>query len=101
MPNLNHKKVTGLSGNEIYCLNKLNMKPGQLCIGNSVVSIGVAGGIGAGLSNLAGGEVEEVTKLVHDGRQNAFNRMLEEAKEDRRNKARLSRYFDGGRLKVG
>jgi uncharacterized protein YbjQ (UPF0145 family) len=80
MPKLNHKKVTGLSGNEIYCLNKLNMRPGQLCIGNSVVSIGVAGGIGAGLSTLGGGEVAEITKLVHDGRQNAFNRMLEEAK---------------------
>ena len=75
-----HQRVTGLSGNEIFCLNKLNMKAGQLCVGNSVVSIGVKGGIGAGLSTLGGGEVEEITKLVHDGRKNAFNRMLAEAK---------------------
>jgi uncharacterized protein YbjQ (UPF0145 family) len=74
-----HKRVTGLSGNEIFCLKKLGMKPGQLCIGNSVVSIGVLGGIGAGLSTLAGGEVSEVTKLVHDGRMRAYNRMMEEA----------------------
>jgi len=75
-----HKRVSGLSGNEIYCLNKLGMKPGQLCVGNSVVAIGVARGIGAGLSTLGGGEVSEITNLVHNGRLRAFNRMMEEAK---------------------
>src|SRR4051812_34448766 len=58
----NHKRVTGLSGNEIFCLHKLGMRPGQLCIGNSVVSIGFAGGMGAGLATLGGGEVEQITK---------------------------------------
>ncbi len=58
-----HKRVSGLSGNEIFCLSKLNMKPGQLCVGNSVVAIGLARGIGAGLSTLGGGEVTEVTSL--------------------------------------
>jgi len=76
-----HKKVSGLSGNEIYCLNKLGMRPGQLCVGNSVVAIGVARGLGAGLSTLAGGEVSEVTQLVHEGRLKAFNRMMQEAKQ--------------------
>ena len=76
-----HKRVTGLSGNELYCLNQLGMTPGQLCVGNSVVSIGVLGGIGAGLSTLGGGEVENVTRLVHDGRVKAFNRMMTEAKQ--------------------
>ncbi len=75
-----HRRVTGLSGNEIYCLAKLGMKPGQLCIGNSVVAIGLAGGIGAGLSTLGGGEVSEVTRLVHEGRTNAYNRMMTEAR---------------------
>jgi uncharacterized protein YbjQ (UPF0145 family) len=75
----NIQKVTSLSGNEIFCLNKLDMSPGQLCIGNSVVSIGVGGGIGAGLSTLGGGEVSEVTNLVHDGRKRAFDRMMVEA----------------------
>ncbi len=76
---LQHKKVSGLSGNEIYCLHQLGMSPGQLCLGNSVVAIGVGGGIGAGLSTLGGGEVEEVTRLVHDGRMKAFDRAMEEA----------------------
>lgn len=77
---MDHQNVTGLSGNEIYCLKKLDMTPGQLCVGNSVVAIGVGKGIGAGLSNLGGGEVEEVTELVHDGRLRAFNRLMAEAK---------------------
>jgi len=76
-----HKRVTGLSGNEIFCLNKIGMRPGQLCIGNSVVAMGVGRGIGAGLSTLGGGEVSEVTNLVHEGRMRAFNRMMDEGKQ--------------------
>ena len=75
-----HRQVTGLSGNEIFCLNKLGYRPGQLCVGNSVVALGVTRGIGAGLSNLGGGEVEEITQLVHDGRQKAIERLINEAK---------------------
>jgi uncharacterized protein YbjQ (UPF0145 family) len=75
-----HKRVTGLSGNEIFCLNKLGLTPGQLCVGNSVVAIGLVGGLGAGLSTLGGGEVSEITTLVRDGRIKAFNRMVDEAK---------------------
>lgn len=75
-----HKRVTGLSGNEIYCLNKLGLRAGQLCVGNSVVAIGVVGGLGAGLSTLGGGEVTQVTNLVQKGRAHAFDRMMSEAK---------------------
>lgn len=76
-----HSKVTGLSGNEIYCLKKLNYLPGQLCIGNNVVSLGVGGGIKSGLSTLAGGEVVEITKLIYDGRKNAFDRIMQEVRQ--------------------
>jgi len=80
MQNPDHKRVSGLSGNEIYCLNKIGLRAGQLCIGNSVVAIGLGRGIGAGLSTLGGGEVSEVTNLVHEGRIRAYNRMMEEAR---------------------
>lgn len=80
MPIQEHSKVSGLSGNEIFCLKKLNYSPGQLCLGNSVVSLGVSGGFKSGLSTLAGGEVVEITKLIHSGRKNAFDRILEEAR---------------------
>jgi len=78
-----HSKVTGFSGNEIYCLNKLGLNAGQLCLGNNVVALGVARGIGAGLSNLAGGEVSEITEIVHQGRKNAYDRMFQEAQQYR------------------
>lgn len=76
-----HNKVTGFSGNEIFCLNKLGYSAGELCLGNSVLALGVVRGVGATLSNLAGGEVLEITKLVHDGREHAFRRMIAEARK--------------------
>jgi uncharacterized protein YbjQ (UPF0145 family) len=77
---MTHKKISGLSGNEIFCLGKIGARAGQLCVGNSVLALGVARGIGAGLSTLAGGEVMEVTKVIHDGRAKSFERMMTEAK---------------------
>ena len=74
-----HKRISGMSGNEIYFLERMGYRPGQLCVGNSVVALGVFKGIGAGLSTLGGGEIEEVTQLVHVGRTRAFDRMMEEA----------------------
>ena len=74
-----HKKVTGFSGNEIFCLNKLGYAAGQLCLGNNVVALGVSRGLGAGLSNLAGGEITQITDLVHKGRKNAYDRLMQEA----------------------
>ena len=41
--------MTCLSGNEMYCLHKKGYSPGNLVIGNSVFSMGLLGGIGAGL----------------------------------------------------
>ncbi len=66
---------TGFSGNEIFCLAKKGMDPGELVIGNSVWSMGFLGTIGSGLRTLTGGEVEQVTHIVHEGRQSALERM--------------------------
>jgi hypothetical protein len=48
--------MSGLSGNEIYCLDLKGMSAGELVIGNSVHSLGFLGSIGAGLQNVFGGE---------------------------------------------
>ncbi len=48
--------ISGLSGNEVYCLHRQGLTPGDLVIGNSVISLGLIGSIGAGLKTLAGGE---------------------------------------------
>ncbi|MDI7775070.1 heavy metal-binding domain-containing protein [Asticcacaulis sp. EMRT-3] len=71
--------VTGLSGNEIYCMALKGFKPGELVVGNSVNSMGFLGSIGAGLNNMLGGEIPQVTQIIQDGRMHAFNRMAAEA----------------------
>jgi len=72
-------KVTGLSGNEIYCLALKRYSPGELVVGNSVNSMGFLGSMGAGLGNILGGEVPQVTQAIHEGRASALARMTREA----------------------
>jgi len=66
---------TGFSGNEMFCLAKKGYAPGELVIGNSVWSMGFFGTLGSGLKTLAGGEVEQVTSIVKEGREAALDRM--------------------------
>ena len=73
--------MTGLSGNEIYCLHLKGLSPGELVIGNSVYSLGIIGGIGAGLKAAFGGEVTQLTSVIHEGRQKSFARMGDEAQQ--------------------
>lgn len=71
--------MTGLSGNEIWCLAKQGFRPGELVIGNSVFSMGVMSSLGALGGNLMGGEVTQITGLIRDGRLNAYQRLVREA----------------------
>lgn len=71
--------TTGLSGNEIYCLAQKGYTPGNIVVGNSVHSLGISGMIGSGLRALMGGEIEQVTSLIEEGRQSAYQRMQSEA----------------------
>jgi len=73
-------QMTGLSGNEIYCLHLKGMKPGNLVIGNSVYSMGLLGSIGAGFNNLMGGEVTQITQVIHEGRLQSYQRLEKEAR---------------------
>ena len=73
--------VSGMSGNEAYCLHQVGYRPGELVVGNSVCSLGLLGGIGAFGRNLAGGEVENVTSLISEGRHAAIQRMEKEAQK--------------------
>ena len=74
-------KVTGLSGNEIYCLSLKNYTAGELVVGNSVNSMGFLGGMAAGFKGMAGGEITQVTQAIEEGRIKAFDRMIAEAKQ--------------------
>ena len=66
---------TGFNGNEIFCLAKKGFAPGELVIGNSVWSVGFMGGIGQALKTIGGGEVTQITDIIHDGRKAALDRM--------------------------
>lgn len=71
--------ITGLSGNEIYCLNQKGFKPGDIVVGNSVYSLGLLRGISTGVKSIFGGELQHVTELIEEGRETAYRRMLKEA----------------------
>lgn len=73
--------MTGLSGNEMYCLHLKGLSPGELVVGNSVYSLGFVGGIGAGLKSAFGGEVTQITQIIHEGRRQSYARMVEEAQQ--------------------
>jgi uncharacterized protein YbjQ (UPF0145 family) len=68
-----------MSGNEIYCLAKKGLSPAELLVGNSVFSLGVAGTLGSLGRALAGGEIQQITQLISDGRHAAMQRMEQEA----------------------
>jgi uncharacterized protein YbjQ (UPF0145 family) len=74
-------RTSGLSGNEIYCLDKNNYKAGDIVVGNSVHSLGFLGTLSSGFSAIAGGEISQFTTLIEEGRETALKRMEEEARD--------------------
>lgn len=70
--------VSGLSGNEIYCLENQGFKLGNIAVGNSVYALGLVNSIGAGFKGLMGGEITQVTKFVSDGRKQAIEKLEKE-----------------------
>ena len=72
--------MTGLSGNEIFCLQLKGLAPGELVLGNSVGSLGFLGGVGAGFRGILGGEITQVTAMISEGRHLAQARLIAEAK---------------------
>jgi uncharacterized protein YbjQ (UPF0145 family) len=72
-------KLTGLSGNEIYCMRLKGLTPSGVVIGNSIQSMGLLGGVRSAFRGIVGGEIPDVTNMIHEGRQAAFVRMRAEA----------------------
>lgn len=71
-------KYSGLSGNEMYCLNLLGYQPGNIAIGNSVFAMGFIGSIGSSLRTITGGELNQVTNMISEGRRLALKRFSDE-----------------------
>jgi uncharacterized protein YbjQ (UPF0145 family) len=74
--------MTGFSGNEMLCLALKKLTPGDIVIGNSVHSLGFIGGLSSGFRGVMGGEVTEVTGIIHEGRREATKRIVAEAEKN-------------------
>jgi uncharacterized protein YbjQ (UPF0145 family) len=72
--------LTGLSGNEMYCVDILGYYPGNLLVGNSVFARGLVGTFTSGFRALVGGEVTPITETIAQGRHLAMQRLIEEMK---------------------
>jgi len=75
--------TSGLSGNEIYCLAQKNYRPGTIVVGNSVYSLGMLRSIVSSFKAILGGEITQFTHLIRDGREAAFSRLVDEAKQEK------------------
>lgn len=73
---------TGLSGNEMYCVDMLGYRPGNLLVGNSVFSMGLLGGLTSGLRSIAGGEIHEFTQMIYEGRRLSLSRLNDELAQE-------------------
>ncbi|MGF1469754.1 MAG: heavy metal-binding domain-containing protein [Sandaracinaceae bacterium] len=71
--------ISGMSGNEIYCLGLKGFQPGEITVGNSVYAMGLGGALGAMGRSISGGEITQYTQLISDGRHAALKRMEDEA----------------------
>ena len=71
--------ISGMSGNEIYCLAQKGFTPGEIAVGNSVYSMGLGGALGAIGRSVSGGEIRQITEMISDGRHSAISRMEQEA----------------------
>ena len=75
-------KLTGLSGNEIYCMRLQGLTPSGVLIGNSIQTMGFLGGVRSAFRGIVGGEIPDVTNMIHEGREAAFDRMRTEANRE-------------------
>ncbi len=79
---MSYPKVSGLSGNEIYCMRLKGLVPEGIVVGNSVQSMGFLSGVTSAFRGVLGGEIPEVTGMIHAGREAALERMVQEAERE-------------------
>ena len=75
--------ISGLSGNEMYCVDQLGYHPGNLLVGNSVYALGFVGGLSSSFQGAVGGEITAITSIISEGRHLAMQRLVNEMSRDR------------------
>ncbi len=71
--------TSDLSTSDFWMLLDRGYMPLGLVVGNSVYSMGVAGGVGSSLKGMTKGEIPQITELMYNAREMALGRMKEEA----------------------
>ena len=73
--------TSDLTAEETWNLTKLGYMPMQLVLGTSVYSLGVVGGLMAGLKNLVKGEIKELTHMIYGAREESLKKLQQQASE--------------------
>jgi uncharacterized protein YbjQ (UPF0145 family) len=68
-----------MTSQEMWNMVHIGYMPIRLVMGVSVYSLGLAGGIGAALKSVAGGEVGGLTEILYEAREKALERIEEDA----------------------
>jgi len=68
-----------LTGEELWNLTQMGYSPVRLVLGTSVYALGFAGGVTAMFKSLSRGEVNEITRLVYEARENALRHIEDDA----------------------
>src|SRR4029077_20084525 len=70
-----------LTGEELWNLTQMGFSPIRLVLGTSVYALGLAGGLTSFFQSFARGEVNNVTRMVYDARENCLKHIRSEAEE--------------------
>jgi len=73
--------TSDLSTSDFWLLLDRGYMPVGLVVGNSVYSMGVAGGVGSAMKGMTKGEVPQITELMYNARELALGRMKDEAEK--------------------
>lgn len=71
--------TSNLSASDFWLVTDAGYEPLGLVLGNSVMSMGIAGGIATAFKGLQRGELTQLTQLMYDARELALQRMKSEA----------------------
>jgi uncharacterized protein YbjQ (UPF0145 family) len=77
----NRPVTSELTGEELWNLCKLGYAPVRLVLGTSVYALGAFGGVSAFFRSFSRGEVNSVTRLIYDARENCLGLIRREAED--------------------
>src|SRR5207302_5818339 len=69
------------TGEELWNLTTLGYQPVRLLLGTSVYALGFSGGLSTFFRSFSRGEVNAVTRLIYEARENALDHVRREAEE--------------------